>query len=437
VLAFYLVDGAPLVAKANDVLRHQPFNLRAPVQRQHIGTADVYLYARRTNQPIEVAIMIDRGLGFVISRATPAVDLIDVARALAQTTPDHSLAAHPDFDTQVARFNDYPGFIFIDTEAASSFYRQRFSDQLSASGEQALDEVETNLRSLAGGARLEDLQLDVEAVLTVNPDLVAATAGIDAAPDEPPALGRFVLPSTFAAVRLGANPRLLWETFLRLQGDQLADRIRTHQDEIEHDLGVSLNDDVAPALTGQALVMVNRLAPLSLIRAESPADYADAVDFLAVFQLADRDRAVRVMDSLAAHSDGAYERTQDGDVLRYSTGRGASGFGNVLIGNHLLVVAADRMRRQAEQLIGLSPTAEATPGLTSLVPEAQALVSDNSATGLFLNFERLVPIAQLLNYPQAVRDLLGFLDTLVVRLETTETGLRIRGTLTFKPAEAE
>ena len=95
-LMFYLVDSEPFVAKANVVLRRQPFNLRAPVQTEEVGDSQIHLYSRRLNQPVEFAVVIHDGFGFLIPRSTNATEFADVARALVETTPDTSLAAHPE-----------------------------------------------------------------------------------------------------------------------------------------------------------------------------------------------------------------------------------------------------------------------------------------------------------------------------------------------------
>ena len=228
-------------------------------------------------------------------------------------------------------------------------------------------EVEDAVSSIAGGARLDGLTIHFEAYVAVNADVAEASAGIQAEAVNHPHFERYVLPSTFAAIRLGANPRILWDTFLRFQSPRAAEILGERATTLGETIGASLTDEIGPALTGNALIMINRLAPLSLIRAESLADYADAIDLMGVFELADSDEAIRILDAMVVASEGAYERVDEEGSIRYATGRGETGIGNLIVRDGMLYLAADRMRRIAQQ----EPAEGTGAGMSELVSNAQ------------------------------------------------------------------
>lgn len=429
VVAFYLVDQEAFVARAQLVLRRQPFNLRAPVDTEQIGQATVHLFKSRANEndPVEFAVMVNGDFGFIIGRTNTTNDLFDVATLLAETTPAESMASNPEFDVQAARFDAYPGFLFIDTTSATSFYQDQYSDQFNDTENYVLNEVQRAILSIGVGIRFGGDELDVEAYVSVVPEEAELAAGIDQPQGESPHLERLLEEIPFLTIRLAADTGILWETVLRFHSDADAEALRELLGPFE-ELLISGEGGV---LSGHALLTFDRLAVMSLANAESLVDQLDALDFSGMFHLANRERAFELLDAMVARNPENYFRSQSDGITRYTGGSNGSEMGHIIVREDLVFWTGERMRRHA---MGDLPEGTGVAAI-DMVHSARALLQDASATGLILTFERLIPIAIILNYPEPVREALNLLDTLTVRAEVDGNGLVLVGNLTLEEPE--
>ena len=442
VIGFYLTDPEPFLARAEEVLRRQPFNLRAPVERRQVGEANIHLFSRRRNQPVEFAVVIDRGFGFLIPRVSATGDLVAVATAVAETDEENCAASSPELTKQLERFEEFPGFLFIDSVQAARYYRERLSDQLSATRRLVLDQTEQALMSMAAGVRLEGDVLSFRGYASVAEDIAAEASDIDQPLSEQhPQLQRFVLPSTFFGLRLGIRPSTFWSIVLRFQGERGAAQLQTRIEPFEEALGMTIEELIgAPpdsgsptptealpsAISGNVLILVNRLAPISLVTAQNLADYADALGLVIVAQLADREHLVAILDRLASAQPSILTRIDDGDDVVYRSRAQSTDFGNLIIRGDTLILAPDRVRRQ------LTPDNTAPEFANRSVGE---ILRADVATGVFLRFAALQPIAIILNWPQALRDVLQLLDTLTARASVDGSGIVVDGHLLLTPLE--
>ena len=442
VIGFYLTDPEPFIARAEEVLRRQPFNLRAPVERREVGEAQLNLFSRRRNQPVEFIVAIDRGFGFLIPRVGATADLVAVAEAIAGTDEESSAAVNPELSNQLERFEEFPGFVFIDSVQAARYYRERLSDQLSATRRLVLDQTEQALMSMAAGVRLDGTLLQFRGYASVA-ESIAAEAGDIGQPlsNQHPQFQQFALPSTFVGLRLGVKPATFWRTVLRFQGERGAAQLRERLAPFEEALGTTVEEflgasadsaDAEPAealpsaISGNLLILVNRLAPISLATAQNLADYTDALGLVIVAQLADREHLLAILNRLVDAQPSTLTRINDDGDIVYRSRAQNNDFGNLIIRGDTLILAPDRVRRQ------LTPD-NIAPEFAN--PEVGEILRADVATGAFLRFAALQPIAIILNWPQALRDALQLLDTLSARARVDGNGIAVDGHLLLTPTE--
>ncbi len=236
-------------------------------------------------------------------------------------------------------------------------------------------------------------------------------------------------------MRLGVNPRVLWDTAARLQGEGGEAALRRAIRPFNRFLGpgTNLQEHVTGAISGNVLLTLNRLAPLSLGVAENAADYADGVGLLALVQLADRAAALAVLDSIVASQPDVFSRTDSEDEVRYTSSDPSQSFGSMWVRDDLLVISSDFMRRRVRRWVreGSGGSLDAQQAMVS------ELVSGEAATGLFFRFEPLMPLAIVLNWPSAARQAIGLADTLAFSASVEGDGVRVTGQLSLNEASGE
>jgi hypothetical protein len=432
VLLVYLADPEPFLARAAVVLRRQPFNLRAPRVEETVGDVTIHLYRRRTNQPAEYAVMVGHGFGCLIYRNEPDIDIAVVARAIAETTPETSLASNSELASQLERFNDYSGFLFIDPGATASLVQERMGEELDANQAYSLSKFEESVLSIAAGITLDDGDIVLSAYVSLSEEVSNTGRGMDTPSDGAAHFRRFITPGTFAALRIGANPQVLLDTILAFQPDDGgAERVREIAQPLEELLSTDLEEGLFSVITGNVMVLISRLAPLSLARAETLGDYANAFELVALLQLSDPARARELLDQMVANNEEDYRRNEDDGVIQYTARNSEDSFGYLILRDDLLILAAPRVRRRVTET-SLEGTGESVEELSDGV---RSLTDPPAATGLFLSFERLVPIATILGWPSAVRRALQLLESFVVTLDIDGDGFFINARLSIAPEE--
>lgn len=423
VLGFYLLDADPFLARAQEVLRRQPFNLRAPIESATLGESRVRYFARRPNDRVDFAVIISGNVGLLVPRINAASDLRAITETLATVDPAESLAGDAELALQLGHFRDYPGFLFVNGASAAGYYRGRMGDQLSREAAFALDQAENALSSLGGGLSLDGNAIAFRGYASVTPEQAVAALGIDQPlRDDASVFRQYARQSSFLGLRLAVKPAVAWETLVTLQG-RAGPGLRERATALATLLGAELEGDLDSVLSGNMLVTINRLAPLSLARAQSPGDYADGLGLMALFQLANPERAAAVLDHLASSLPEVTRLEEQGQVS-YMSRNDETNFGHLLLRDDMLILSSDRMLRH----VG---TADDDLGS----PEIEAIISAPLANGLFLSFEQLQPIALLLNWPQPVRELLALLDTLSARAQVDGAGVRVDGRLVLSPLD--
>ncbi|MBN1944692.1 MAG: hypothetical protein JW797_03405 [Bradymonadales bacterium] len=431
ILILFLLDPEPFLQQAQLVLRRQPFNLRAPIQTEQVGNYQIQLFARRTNLPPEVAVVTDGVIALVVTRATGGPSVAELARTLAGTGPEASLATNPDFELQLARFPDYSLFFYLDAVAASAVYQEQLAGQLEPLEAFALSQFNSSVLGVGAGLRIEETQLQFRGYLSVTDQVVQLATGIDSPEGTGANLSSFLSPSTIIALRVGVNPRILWNTILHFQGERGAELLRRRLRPMEELFGATIESDLTQIWSGQAAITINRVSLLTLLQGTRFTDIADALNLVAVAQLEEPERAGQILEGLAATEEDPYQRSTEPGVVRYACRRATPCFGQLMIGRDLLVLSADRVHRWAMARLNESSEEQ----LADLAPEARELMSQTNATGFFVSFGRLLPLATILNYPQVVRDFLGLVDTLVVRMESDASGMLVNGLLTLTAVE--
>jgi len=415
VLGFSLSDRDAFIARAEEVLRRQPFNLRAPVERLEHEGANIIKFFRRRNQPVEFVVVVKDDIGFLLPRLNSSVDLDALAEELAGVEATSSLGSNPEFVRQLSRFEGFPGFLFINLPTAVGFYGERLEDQLSVGQQFALGQLTTVL-SIGGGLRLDDDAIVFKGYATVDPEVAEESRNIDEPlTSAPPTFERFALDTTFFGFRVSVNPATAWHTILRFQGETGARNLRERIQPFEEQFGASVEDQLTQVLSGNGIVMLNRIAPLTLMRAESIADYCDGLGLIAVFQIADRAQLLAVLDG-AVGPEGLI-REDDADGIVFRSRNSEQRFGNLIVREDVVILAPDRMRRR------LSNNPPAT--------HTYDLVRADSANGFFLRFAQLQNIGTVLNWPQPVQELLTMLDTISASARVVGDGILVTGRLEF------
>jgi hypothetical protein len=436
-IAFYLSDPNAFVARALDVLRRPPFNLRAPLREETVGDVAIRHFAQRPSDPIEVSLITTPGMAFVVRRQVPSVNLEEVARAIAETTAATSMASTPHFASQVQRHGEAPGFLFVDVPAMLAFVLERYADQLSAVQRFTFEEAGRAITSAAANAWLEGETVRVEGYVTVEAELAERTRNIGTPVGGHPHFERFYPDSAFFGLRIAVDPRTAWETVLAFQGERGGPALLRRLERYDALLGEgrTVQTDVVDALGGNALLLLNRLAPISLGSADNIEEYADGVGLLLLVQLRDRAAALTLLDAMVAAEPETFSRTEDGGDVRYHNNDPEHSLGDIVIRGDTMFVMSDYMRRRMSGWARPAGAQHELPAAVAAVPELNALLAGDTTSGAFLRFAPLMPIAVLMGLPESVRAGLASLDTLADTARPEGDGLALSGRLELTDAE--
>jgi hypothetical protein len=190
-------------------------------------------------------------------------------------------------------------------------------------------------------------------------------------------------------------------------------------------------DEFASLLGGDLLLLLSRISPIGIMRANSPGDFIDALGLLFVAHLNDPEAMSEMLDQLVAAEPDTFSKVTDEQFVIYSSLDPRLHFGNLLIYENLMFLVPERVLRTLRTVLSEEPE---TPTTEDAVFE---MVSTPGRTGVFLRFSPLIPISTLLNWPHMIRDLLGLLDHTITQATVDGDGILLDGSLTFSPPEAE
>ena len=420
VIAFYVTDRELFLSRVDEFLSNQPFDLQAPIVRIPVGDGVGHIYSEEHGGRVMAMAFETRGIGFLLARGRMPTDLSVVAHTIAATTPETSLASHPQFDSQVERFRHNYVFAFYDPETAAPFYRHRLGSELSSSARATLDYVAESVTSMAAGGRFDDGVFYLDCHFSMVPEETAAWAAITSPTTSVTDLSQFLSANSFVGARASLNPDQLRGAIARFQSDSAFVHFDEEIASVNRGFAGSLVTGLMETISGDFLLTLNRAAPLSLMRASTPGDYADGVGVVGAFRLADAAGATRFLEGLAAE-DGTLSAAPDGEHIQYRARRPQDDFGFLTIRDNTLVWSTNFMAGWIPTLLG-----EGTDHLPEWAPGVQDLVGSTASTGLFLRFAPTLPLAVLVNLSRDVRDLLALVDYLVARVESDPDGLRLR-----------
>lgn len=421
-------DPARFLERLDETLVGQPFNLRAPIAREEREGVLWHTYAaERTGRPMVVAV-VTRGYGVLVMRGQMSANLDDVAQSVARTTPETSLAAHPDFELQLARYASEPGFAFYDLGGAAAFYHDRYGADVPSSLAESLQYAASTMTSIGAGAVMEGRELTFDAHIAMSPQEAEIWTALTVPSLAEPPFRRALAGEALGGVRLSFAPGRLREVLERFQSPSAERHFAERLAELEADVALGTVADWERLLGGDALVTIGRVAPLDLARARDLGGYIGALDLVAQLTFADgarpegtgRGAAETWLEGFAGEAGRLATGTGHGfRVLR--AGEGQDGFGELLFdeedGSTMLWTSARMRGRMPARDAEGAPPADSALG---------TLVSQPGATGFFVNVERLAPIAVILNWSRDARRALGIFEQLVVTVRAQERGLALR-----------
>ncbi len=421
-------DPARFLERLDETLVGQPFNLRAPITREERDGALWHTYSAERNGRAMVVAVVARGYGVLVMRGQMSADLAHVAQSVVRTTPETSLASHPDFELQLARYPGEPGFAFYDLGSAAAFYHDRFGADVPSSLAESFEYAASAMTSIGAGAVMEGRDLTFEAHIAMSPQEAELWTALTVPALGEPAFRTALATEALGGVRLSFAPGRIREVLERFQSPSaerhFAERLRA----LEEDVALGTIADWERLLGGDALVTIGRVAPLDLARARDLGGYIGALDLVAQLTLADGARPEGTGEGAAEAWLGGFA----GEAGRLATGtghgfrvlragEGHDGFGELLFdetdGSAVIWTSA-RMRARMP-----GRDAEGAPEPGSALG---TLVSQPGATGFFVNVERLAPIAVILNWSRDARRALGIFEQLVVTVRAQERGLALR-----------
>ncbi len=436
VLSFRLRDSDEFLTRVDTVAQQHPFNLRAPVEVTTLGEGVAHSYAsHRTGRVMLVALAV-RDFAFLIARGIESDD--DSPRAVAEAIAGHdgsdTPAAHPDFDRALAQFEGYPGFAFFDTGAAAAYYFAEHATGMRSSVRASLAYVERALRSVAAGGQFDSQTLTFDLQVYMQADEAAAwAAAMDT--DTPPAdFALTITDATLGGLRLAMHVGPLRELIRRFQSDSASENFDEEITVAEAIFPVVTIEKLQEILSGNALIVLNRLAPLSLGIADTTHDYADAVGLTALLQVTDSTATSELL-LRSSVGDDSWLLPADDPSGPYTARNPNEDFGLLALRGELAVWTTERGLRQFDR--AASPSSQPSSQPTSQPDAADAadedpirlLATEAGVSGMFLRFAPLRPIALILNWPRAARDALGVLDEMSFQMEANDDGLWLTGRL--------
>ncbi|MCA9564524.1 MAG: hypothetical protein KC561_13600, partial [Myxococcales bacterium] len=449
VFAVMLLDPEVFAAKVRDVLRANPFNMRARVETVEAGDATVELYRAREGDEPDLALVIDGTMGYLISRTTTSRSLSEVALALVGVEAGNSLSTNQAFGEVLAKFDEFPGFLYINSREALSYYRQRFDDQMSNPTKFIFDHVAAAVTGVGAGFRWDGQSIVAHGFVRVSDEVLAIAQGIDQPEGENPHFERAIGEGSYLALRLSLNPRVLWSTAMAFQGmpttlpgaeapeyhvpEDAAERVAADVQDALRFLGDEAVEELNSVLTGQVAVTLNRLSFLTLVQASDLTDYADGTWATLAFQVRDREAAIRLLDRTVQAYPDRLSRQDEGDVARYVVRDQSLNYGDIAVIQDLIVVGSDRRLRTIIRRAGES---ELNP-LESPNPLVADVVTGTRGAGGFLTFSQLAPLANIPAVPRIARDILEILGSAAFTAEMRDDGVYIRGRLELNPAPQE
>jgi len=436
VVLLRLGDADTFVAHVTEVAGGQPFNLRAEVETSQVGEATLHVFRRRAGDRPRLAVAIRGDLAIIPPDARHAEAVLEVMGS----APASPLSENAAFVAALPSFDEWQIFGWIDATVVSA---RLAADESAAArlGEHVLNEI-ARMGTTAVGFRLAADRIRATALTQPHPELNDRVQALMDLEGENPHFERLLGEDTYLFVRstveLDALLALLHEEGGSDASARLRDLVRVGSEQ----LGMSVEDDLLPAIGPNMLIMATRARMLTLRRVlnavsnermPAPGLVATGFGIIVALQVTDRETVDRLFETIVPLLEGRAERFEDdGNTIIAFTDEDAD-IGNLVLTDDFLFLVPQRNRDDLlEQIASGSGSLEGVDDAA-----AHELVNAAATNGAFIDLRAILdgPIGAVAapTLPDELRDALANFDEVHVRAMPGEDGIRNDLTLVFSP----
>lgn len=436
VVLLRLGDAETFVAHVTEVASGQPFNLRAEVETTEIGETTLHVFRRRAGDRPRLAVAIRGDLAILPPDARRAEAVLGVM-GNAPTSP---LSTSEDFVASLPEFDDWQIFGWIDARVISN--RLEAHEAIASRlGAHVLNEID-RMGTTALGFRLAADKIRATALTRPHPELNERVQTLMDLEGENPHFERLLSEDTYLFVRSTVELDALLALLHEEGGSNASAQLRELLSAGSEQLGMSVEDDLLPAIGPNMLIMATRARMLTLRRVlnavssermPAPGLVATGFGIIIALQVTDRATVDQLFEVVVPLLDGRAETYQDdGNTIVAFTDEDAD-IGNLVLTDDFLFLVPQRNRDDL-----LEQIAAGSGSLESVDDEnAHELVNAAAINGAFLDLRAVLegPIGAVAapTLPDEVRDALSNFDEIHVRAMPGEVGIRNDLTLVFSP----
>lgn len=414
-------DAPALDARMRSILPEQPFRLGAEPEVRTVSGATLTLFRRESGARPEAALA-QIGDVAAIFRAADVEALEAATAALAGASEGSSLADGERFARAASQAGEHDLLLWLSGERAASGGRvpARIADDIEVID---ADAAAAALRRFGDAAFY--LTLDASGIrgsFAVHPatEIVDQTRALVEGGGSP-AFAALVDDSAFAVVRGTLTPAGLVSVLSGWREGELREAADEHIEAFDEIVGMSVEDELAPALGGNFLALLTRQRLMTLSRAMNsgaPGEWFSGLGAVVAVEVRDRDTVARALEAMVPNLDGRATTFEDDGTLVLEFTDAQADIGNLVLTDDALLLVPSRQRRE------LVDRASAE-GLPEGSGAAFDLARAPRANGLFVDMQQIVegPLGRvgLARLPEEAQRALARCENIVVSFDVEET----------------
>ena len=426
-------DSAALDARMREILPEQPFALQAEPEVRTLEDATLTLFRRRAGDDPLVGLAI-LGEHAALFREMSADQMESLTRSLAAAKSGANLAETELFRRAARDAGDHDLLCWASgpSLAEAGEVSDALADLVDGLDAELINSALTGLGESAAYLTMDSGGIRGDFTLRPSAEAFeesAALVGESGVPD----FAGLVDASSFVVMRATVSPTKLADLMSTWRGRHQADLDVEALDELDTLIGMSLEDELAPALGSNLLGLMTRQRLMTLSRAMNsgaPGEWFSGLGAVVALDVRDRDVVQRALESLVANLDGrAATFSSNGTFVLEFTDAQAD-IGNLVLTDSALLLVPARQRTELVERV-----TEGGPSEGSGV--ALELAQGTLANGVYVDMQQIVsgPLGRVgfARLPTEVQRAFGRTSQISFTLRAEDAGYTGRLVVDFAP----